>query len=109
MIPAIKLLFHGVDVARISLNPIDGHEPVGFKGRLITMTCNQNKTWISPENFTYQIADQISSVEEISGGLKDSIQQNVYRGNNYCWILDLNHRMVCFLSILTTEIIPTIF
>ena len=46
------------------------------------MTCDQNKTWISPESLTYQIADQISMVEKISGGLKDSIQQNVYRTHN---------------------------
>ena len=78
MISRYELLFRGVDATQLSHLPIEGYGPVGFKSSLIKLTCAQNKQWTSPENISYQIADQISEVEEVPAGVQDSYKRRTY-------------------------------
>ena len=82
-IPAgLNKLVLGVDVTKLSLEPLDFTKPDGYAGPVIDFTCDQGRVWVNPyDGKTYQEPDQIWKIEKVPGGWLNAVTK-VYK--SYC-------------------------
>ncbi|CAG0897906.1 unnamed protein product [Darwinula stevensoni] len=74
LVPWLRKMARGVDIARMDLLPLDFTGPDGFKRPLFDFTCERGST-IIVNNTEFQLPDQVWEVTRIPGGwLSPSVQ-----------------------------------
>ncbi|KAI8794351.1 perivitellin-2 67 kDa subunit [Biomphalaria glabrata] len=66
--PGIHKMVRGVDITRLDLVPLEDSGNDGFMSPVLNFTCDETRTWKTPEGKEYQLPDQIWHLSSHPGG-----------------------------------------